>query len=84
MKVNTESGSFGGGLNRFDPATGLVTRYDYVPITGSPSDHALASVARPGGTTRFFSYDAAGRNSGRHSSGSKARACTPMIPAVES
>ena len=49
--------------------TGLVTRYDYVPITGSPSDHALASVARPDGTTRFFSYDAAGRNSGRHSSG---------------
>lgn len=49
--------------------TGLVTRYDYVPATGSPSDHALASVTRPGGTVRFFSFDSAGRNSGRHSSG---------------
>lgn len=49
--------------------TGLVTRYEYVPATGGPADHALASVTRPDGTTRYFSYDAAGRNSGRHSSG---------------
>ena len=49
--------------------TGLVTRYEYVPATGGPADHALASVTRPDGTTRYFAYDAAGRNSGRHSSG---------------
>jgi len=49
--------------------TGLVTRYDYVSAPGSPSDHALASVTRPDGTVRFFSFDSAGRNSGRHSSG---------------
>lgn len=43
-------------------ATGSVTNsYTYQPVTGNPSDHALASVTFPDGTRQFFVWDAQGR-----------------------
>ena len=43
-------------------APGSVTNsYTYQPVTGNPSDHALASVTFPDGTRQFFAWDAQGR-----------------------
>lgn len=48
---------------------GAVTRYGYVPATGSPADHALASITDPDGMVRTFSYDSGGRLAGRNTGG---------------
>ena len=37
------------------------TDYIYNAVTGQPSDYALTEIAFPGGTHRFYGYDARGR-----------------------
>jgi RHS repeat-associated protein len=40
---------------------GPTTSYTYVSGPGSPTDHALAAIAYPDGTHRYYAYDTTGR-----------------------
>jgi RHS repeat-associated protein len=39
----------------------VTNTYDYVPVSGTSSDHALQTITFPDGTHQYFTYDALGR-----------------------
>ncbi|MFO7902330.1 MAG: FG-GAP-like repeat-containing protein [Pirellulaceae bacterium] len=43
-----------------------ITAYEYSPISGVPTDHALLSITLPAGERQFFEYDEQGRLTGEY------------------
>ncbi len=39
----------------------ITTTFAYMPVTSTPSDHALQSITYPNGTHQYYAYDARGR-----------------------
>lgn len=68
-QTNLSYDASGEHLIQVETYDGRITSYDYVTAQGTTREHALQEIALPGGSHRYFTYDARGRIASTHADG---------------